>query len=82
MDLGEVLVKVDEELQFSFSNEINSIARMHNVDDTLAPLTRPKASGKKKKKKPRCRWRGPNNTLKKKQEKRREKKICDAKDGA
>jgi len=45
-----VLVKVDEELQFSFSNEINSIARMHNVDDTLAPLTRPKASGKKKKK--------------------------------
>ena len=50
MDLGEVLVKVDEEKQISFSNEINSIARMHKDDDTLAPLTRQKARGKKKKK--------------------------------
>ncbi len=50
MDLGEVLVKVDEELQFSFSNEINSIACMHNVDDTLTPLTHPPKNERKKKK--------------------------------
>jgi hypothetical protein len=72
VDLGEVLVKVDEELQFSFSNEINSIARMHNVDDTLAPLTRPKASGKKKKKEHEMPTKGlekkPNGERKKKPE--------------